>query len=56
MARKKEVITLECTEAKSEGKPTSRYYLIRNKKGAEKLEIKKFNPFLGRHTVHRQKK
>ena len=33
----------------------SRYTTTRNKKlQTEKLEIKKYNPFLRRHTVHRE--
>ena len=42
MAR--EVITLECTEAKAEGKPVSRYLSSRNKKTAAELDI----PLLGK--------
>jgi len=53
MAR--EVITLECTEAKAEGKPVSRYISSRNKKTqTERIEKKKYNPHLRRHTVHRE--
>jgi large subunit ribosomal protein L33 len=49
------IITLECTEAKKEGKPASRYTTINNKQNTtERLEIKKYNPFLKRHTVHRE--
>jgi large subunit ribosomal protein L33 len=51
----REIVTLECTEARKEGKPPSRYQSTRNKKlQTEKLEQKKFNPFLRRHTVHRE--
>ena len=52
-----ENITLECTEAKAEGKPASRYITTRNKKSPRtptRLEKKKFNPFLNRHTLHRE--
>lgn len=52
-----ENITLECTEAKAEGKPTSRYITTRNKKSLRtpnRLEKKKFNPHLNRHTLHRE--
>jgi len=52
-----ENITLECTEAKAEGKPTSRYITTRNKKSPQtpnRLEKKKYNPFLKRHTLHRE--
>jgi len=48
-------ITLECTEAKKEGKPASRYASTKNKQNTpERLEIKKYNPFLKRHTVHKE--
>ena len=41
--------------ARKEGKPPSRYMTTRNKKlQTEKVELKKFNPFLRRHTVHRE--
>ena len=49
------IITLECTEAKKEGKPASRYTTMKNKQNTtERLEIKKYNPFLRRHTVHKE--
>ena len=57
MAR--DIITLECTEAKAEGKPASRYISTRNKKSLNtpnRLEKKKYNPFLKRHTLHRETK
>jgi large subunit ribosomal protein L33 len=51
----REHVTLECTEARKEGKPPSRYVTTRNKKTkTEKVELKKYNPFLRRHTVHRE--
>ena len=51
----REIITLECSEARKEGKPPSRYVTTRNKKTkTEKLEIKKYNPFLRRHTLHKE--
>lgn len=51
----REIVTIECTEARKEGKSPSRYVTTRNKKAKpEKLEIKKFNPALRRHTVHRE--
>jgi len=53
MAR--EMVTLECTEARKEGKAPSRYLATRNKKlKTEKIELKKYNPFLRRHTLHRE--
>ena len=43
MAR--EIITIECTEARKEGKSPSRYQTSRNKKlQQEKVEKKKYNP------------
>ena len=51
----REIITLECTEARKEGKTPSRYTTTRNKKQqTERMEIKKFNPFLRRHTNHKE--
>lgn len=49
------MITLECTEAKKEGKPASRYTTMKNKQHTtERIELKKYNPFLRRHTVHKE--
>lgn len=51
----RETITIECTEARKEGKSPSRYTTTRNKKlQTEKLEIRKYNPALRRHTLHRE--
>jgi large subunit ribosomal protein L33 len=51
----RETVTLECTEARKEGKSPSRYMTSRNKKlKTEKIELRKFNPALRRHTVHRE--
>ncbi|MEZ7956663.1 MAG: 50S ribosomal protein L33 [Rubritalea sp.] len=55
MAR--DIITLECTEARGEGKSPSRYTTTRNKKSLRtpgRLEKKKYNPALRRRTVHRE--
>ena len=50
-----EQVTLECTEAKKEGKPVSRYLTFRNKKTVtERIEKKKYNPYLKRHTLHKE--
>ena len=51
-----EIITLECTEAKALGKPPSRYMSTRNKKSPRtpnRVEKKKYNPVLKKHTLHR---
>jgi len=53
----RELVTIECTEARKEGKPVSRYMTTRNKKlQTEKVEKKKFNPHLRRHTLHKEVK
>jgi large subunit ribosomal protein L33 len=55
MAR--DVIILECTEAKEQGKPPSRYITTRNKKSLRtpgRLEKVKFNPHLKKRTLHRE--
>lgn len=50
-------VILECTEAKKEGKPVSRYHTDKNKsKTTERLEKMKYNPFLRRHTLHKEVK
>ncbi len=57
MAKKEQrlMITLECTEAKAEGKPASRYTTKKNKQNTpERIALKKYNPFLKRHTVHKE--
>jgi large subunit ribosomal protein L33 len=42
-----EVVIIECTEARKEGKPVSRYLTTRNKKTVtERIEKKKYNRFL----------
>jgi large subunit ribosomal protein L33 len=50
-----ELVILECTEAKKEGKQVSRYLTTRNKKTVtERIEKKKYNPHLKRHTLHKE--
>ena len=51
----REHITLECTEARAEGKPVSRYMSTRDKKKQpDRVEKKKYNKHLRRHTLHRE--
>lgn len=51
----REIITLECTEARKENKPPSRYMSTRNKKlQTERVEKMKYNPSLRRHTLHKE--
>jgi large subunit ribosomal protein L33 len=49
-------VILECTEHKASGAPgTSRYITYKNRKNTtERLELKKFNPILKKHTVHKE--
>tara|TARA_B100001248_G_scaffold261195_1_gene251570 strand:+ start:21657 stop:21839 length:183 start_codon:yes stop_codon:yes gene_type:complete len=58
MAAKKgkvRIITLECTEARKIGKSPSRYTTKKNTQThPERLELKKYNPFLNKHTVHKE--
>lgn len=50
-------IILECTEARPLGKSPSRYHTTKNRKNSPKrIEMKKYNPFLRRHTVHKEVK
>jgi len=53
----RDIITIECTEARAEGKTPSRYITTRNKKSLRtpnRLEKVKYNPFLRRRTLHRE--
>ena len=58
MAKKKGAVVLvilECTEAGKEGKPVSRYYTHKNRqKMTGRMQKKKYNPFLRRHTLHKE--
>ena len=59
MAKKRgrEIIILECTEARKEGFSPSRYSITKNKKTTpQRLEMKKYNPFMKKHTLHREVK
>lgn len=58
-AMPRDVIILECTEAREEGKTASWYVTSRNKKSLRtpgRLEKIKFNPYLKRRTLHREKR
>ncbi len=53
----RETIILECTEARKENQRPSRYMSTRNKKTQpDRVEKKKYNPYLKRHTVHKELK
>ena len=62
MAKKKnvarQVIHLECTEQRESGVAgMSRYTTSKNKRNtANRLELKKYNPYLKRVTLHREVK
>lgn len=49
-------VILECTEQKETGVPgISRYITTKNKKNTpERLELKKYNPYLKRVTLHKE--
>jgi large subunit ribosomal protein L33 len=49
-------VILECTEHRESGVPgISRYITTKNKKNTnERLELKKYNPYLKRYTVHKE--
>ena len=49
-------VILECTEQKNSGVPgMSRYVTTKNKKNTpERLELKKYNPYLKKMTVHKE--
>jgi len=57
MARKTDrvIVTLECSEARGLGKSPSRYTTTKNKRNTtSKLELKKYNPFLKKVTIHKE--
>ena len=49
-------VILECTEHKESGMAgTSRYVSTKNKKNSpDRMELKKYNPILKRHTIHKE--
>ena len=49
-------VILECTEQKGSGVPgMSRYITTKNKKNtAERIELKKYNPYMRKVTVHKE--
>lgn len=50
-------VILECTEARMEGKPPSRYTTTKNRRNTpEPLQLRKYNKFLKRHTIHKELK
>jgi len=51
----REIVTIECTEARKAGQSPSRYHTTRNKKlMTEKVEKMKYNPAMRKHTLHRE--
>jgi large subunit ribosomal protein L33 len=49
-------VILECTEQKTSGVPgMSRYVTTKNRKNTTaRMELKKYNPFMRKHTVHKE--
>lgn len=59
MAKNKEdrvQVILECTEQKKSGVPgMSRYITEKNRRNTpDRIELKKYNPYLNKHTVHKE--
>ncbi|MDY5583867.1 50S ribosomal protein L33 [Opitutia bacterium KCR 482] len=52
----REIVIIECTEARKEGKSPSRYMTTRNprKPDGKKVEKMKYNPSLKRRTLHKE--
>ncbi|MGN6384877.1 MAG: 50S ribosomal protein L33 [Verrucomicrobiota bacterium] len=51
----REIVTIECTEARKAGQPPTRYMTTRNKKlKTEKVELMKYNRYMRKHTLHRE--
>ena len=51
----REIVTIEWTEARKEGKAPTRYQTSRNKKlQTEKVEMMKYNKYLRRRTLHKE--
>lgn len=53
----REIIIIECTEARAAGATPSRYVTTRNKKSIRtpgRLEKVKFNPAMKKRTLHRE--
>ena len=55
-SKKRMQVILECTEHQAVGMPgTSRYITSKNKsKTTARLELKKYNPILKKHTLHKE--
>lgn len=49
-------VILECTEHKASGLPgMSRYITTKNRKNTtERIELKKYNPIMKKHTLHKE--
>ena len=49
-------VILACTEQKASGVPgMSRYITTKNRKNTpERLELKKYNPYLKKYTIHKE--
>ena len=60
-SKKKDVrlqVTLECTEQKESGvQGMSRYMTMKNRRNtSQRLELMKYNPYMKKHTLHRELK
>jgi large subunit ribosomal protein L33 len=49
------IVQIECTEARKLGKTPSRYSTMKNRRNTpDRIELMKYNPFLKRHTLHKE--
>lgn len=54
---KKTLVILECTEARAEGKQPTRYYTFKNRQNMpDRMEKMKYNYYIRKHTLHREKR
>lgn len=54
---RRDFVVLECTEARAVGKTPSRYTTTKNRKNTpELLQLRKYNKFLRRRTMHKELK
>lgn len=52
----REKFKLESTATLGDGKPSKHFYTVTARKGAEKLELKKYDPRVRRHVLYKQTK
>lgn len=53
---KRDKIKLESTAILETGKPSKHFYTVTARKGAEKLELMKYDPRVRKHVIYKQTK